>query len=219
MSLMWPGPIDQGAYDVYVETWHEAQGRHAATRRAGRAAARRLHDGARDRADREGGTRHRPARHGRSDAAREQRPQARPPRAPRGRVRAALGPLQHILATSRTRSRRRRHADQIAERFAGILEPGLVDYIVLQLPTGDMTFDEAKRTMDLFGSRGQAELEKAVRRLIRVRPGHAARRLRRIGFPGRMPRKRRTLVASLHLAWGAVVGRRSGGWHCASRAG
>ena len=26
MNLMWPGPINQEAYDVYVETWHKHKG-------------------------------------------------------------------------------------------------------------------------------------------------------------------------------------------------
>ena len=50
-------------------------------------------------------------------------------------------------------------AEQIKDRFAGILEPGLTDYIVLQVPTGDMTLDEAKRTMDLFISEVKPQLE------------------------------------------------------------
>lgn len=41
---------------------------------------------------------------------------------------------------------------QIADRFATLLEPGLIDRIVLQVPTGDMTIDEARRTVDLFAS-------------------------------------------------------------------
>ena len=43
--------------------------------------------------------------------------------------------------------------EQIAERFAGMLEPGYVDHIALQVPTGDMTYDEARRTVELFGAR------------------------------------------------------------------
>ena len=42
-----------------------------------------------------------------------------------------------------------------------ILEPGLTDYIVLQIPAGDMTLDEAKRTMDLFCSEVKPQLEEA----------------------------------------------------------
>ena len=50
--------------------------------------------------------------------------------------------------------------EQIAERFAGVLEPGYVDHIALQVPTGDMTYDEARRTVDLFGAEVMPVLEK-----------------------------------------------------------
>jgi hypothetical protein len=53
-------------------------------------------------------------------------------------------------------------AEQIKDRFAAILEPGLTDYIVLQIPTGDMTLDEAKRTMDIFCSDVKPSLEAAA---------------------------------------------------------
>ena len=43
--------------------------------------------------------------------------------------------------------------------FAAILEPGLTDYIVLQLPTGDMTLDEARRTMEVFITEVKPQLE------------------------------------------------------------
>ncbi len=52
-------------------------------------------------------------------------------------------------------------AEQITERLAGILEPGLTDYIVLQLPTGDMTLDEARRTVEIFASEVKPQLETA----------------------------------------------------------
>ena len=42
-----------------------------------------------------------------------------------------------------------------------ILETGLTDYIVLQLPTGDMTFDEARRSLELFISDVKPQLEQA----------------------------------------------------------
>ena len=75
---------------------------------------------------------------------------------------AALGPLRNIMAHIEDAiSAGAGTADQIAERFAGILEPGLTDYIVLQLPTGDMTLDEARRTMDLFVTEVKPQLEKA----------------------------------------------------------
>jgi hypothetical protein len=50
--------------------------------------------------------------------------------------------------------------DQIAERFAAMLPPGLIDYVALQLPTGDMTFAEAKCTVELFVSDVKPLLEK-----------------------------------------------------------
>jgi hypothetical protein len=52
--------------------------------------------------------------------------------------------------------------DQIAERLAVILEQGLTDYIVLQVPVGDMTIDEAKRTLELFATEVKPQLEKAA---------------------------------------------------------
>ena len=77
---------------------------------------------------------------------------------------AALGPLRNIMAHIEDAiSAGAGTVDQIAERFAGILEPGLTDYIVLQIPTGDMTLDETKRTMDLFINRGQAAAGEAIR--------------------------------------------------------
>ena len=73
---------------------------------------------------------------------------------------AALGPLRKILGSidgaiqygSGT-------VEQIRDRFAELLGQGLTDYIVLQIPTGDMTFAEAKRTMDLFCSKVKPDLE------------------------------------------------------------
>ncbi len=52
--------------------------------------------------------------------------------------------------------------DQIAERLAEILEPGLTDHIVFQIPSGDMTMDEAKRTLELFVTEVKPELEKVA---------------------------------------------------------
>ena len=41
-----------------------------------------------------------------------------------------------------------------------MLEPGYVDHIALQVPTGDMTYDEARRTVELFGAEVMPALEK-----------------------------------------------------------
>ena len=76
---------------------------------------------------------------------------------------AALGPLHNIMSHMEDAiNAGAGTVDQIAERFAGILEPGLTDYIVLQLPTGDMTLDESKRTMELFITEVKPQLEKAA---------------------------------------------------------
>jgi alkanesulfonate monooxygenase SsuD/methylene tetrahydromethanopterin reductase-like flavin-dependent oxidoreductase (luciferase family) len=48
---------------------------------------------------------------------------------------------------------------QIAERMAGLLEPGLIDLVVLMLPTGDMTMAESRRTLDLFVTEVKPQLE------------------------------------------------------------
>jgi alkanesulfonate monooxygenase SsuD/methylene tetrahydromethanopterin reductase-like flavin-dependent oxidoreductase (luciferase family) len=48
---------------------------------------------------------------------------------------------------------------QIADRFAGFLQSGMVDRVVLMLPTGDMTLDEARRSLDLFVEHVKPQLE------------------------------------------------------------
>jgi alkanesulfonate monooxygenase SsuD/methylene tetrahydromethanopterin reductase-like flavin-dependent oxidoreductase (luciferase family) len=48
---------------------------------------------------------------------------------------------------------------QIAERIAALLDDGMADYICFMMPTGDMTFDEAKRTLELFITEVQPQLE------------------------------------------------------------
>ncbi|HSB87203.1 MAG TPA: hypothetical protein VLD86_12875, partial [Ilumatobacteraceae bacterium] len=75
---------------------------------------------------------------------------------------AALMPLRRIIAHIEDAIHAGAGtAEQIKDRFAAILEPGLTDYIVLQLPTGDMTLEEAKRTMDVFCSDVKPALEAA----------------------------------------------------------
>ena len=64
--------------------------------------------------------------------------------------------------TSTRRSRPSGSPERIRDRFAEILEAGRTDHIVLQIPVGDMTFDEAKRTMDVFCSDVKPELEAAA---------------------------------------------------------
>jgi alkanesulfonate monooxygenase SsuD/methylene tetrahydromethanopterin reductase-like flavin-dependent oxidoreductase (luciferase family) len=160
MNLMWPGPIDQASHDLYVETWHKHRGDTmridgpnseprvgctmvlaiAPTESEALDIARRGMDGLLRRA----------LHVHRNDHL----------VLPEEECDAALGPLRRIMEHMEEAI----HAGagtpaQIAERFAAILEPGLTDYIVLQLPTGDMTLDEAKRTMELFITEVKPQLE------------------------------------------------------------
>ena len=160
MNLMWPGPIDQASYDLYVETWHKHKGDTirldgpnaeprvgctmllaiAPTEAEALDIARRGMDGLLRRA-------HNVHKHDHLVL-------------PEDECDAALGPLRNIMAHIEDAiNAGAGTVDQIAERFAGILEPGLTDYIVLQIPTGDMTLDEAKRTMDLFITEVKPQLE------------------------------------------------------------
>jgi alkanesulfonate monooxygenase SsuD/methylene tetrahydromethanopterin reductase-like flavin-dependent oxidoreductase (luciferase family) len=162
MSLMWAGPIDQRSYDAYVEAWHDHAGDGlrlegpdarprvactmlaaiAPTEKEALAIARRGMEGLVRRAE----LVHRNDRLILSEEESE----------------AALGPLRGILAHIEDAiAAGAGTADQIAERFAAILEPGLVEHIDLQLPVGDMTFDEARRTVEEFAAEVKPQLEKA----------------------------------------------------------
>lgn len=162
MSLMWPGPIDEQAYELYVETWHKHKGDTmrvdgpdseprvgctmllaiAPTTAEALDIARRGMDGLLRRA-------HNVHEHDHEVL-------------PADECDAALGPLRGIMAHIEDAiDAGAGTVDQIAERFADILEPGRTDYIVLQIPTGDMTLAEAKRTMDLFVTEVKPQLEKA----------------------------------------------------------
>lgn len=73
---------------------------------------------------------------------------------------AALIPLQRIL------SRKEAMIDngygspaKIVDRLGEIVAAGRVDHLVIQIPTGDMTLDEARRTLDLFCGEVQPVLE------------------------------------------------------------
>jgi hypothetical protein len=73
---------------------------------------------------------------------------------------AALGPLRKILGSIDNAIQfGAGTAEQIRDRFAELLAEGLTNYIVLQIPTGDMTFDEAKRTLDVFCTKVKPDLE------------------------------------------------------------
>ena len=39
---------------------------------------------------------------------------------------------------------------QIVDRVGALLDDGMVDYICFMFPTGDMSFDESRRTLELL---------------------------------------------------------------------
>ncbi len=163
MNLMWPGPIDQDSYDVYVETWNAHKGdTHrvdgpdsaprvgctmvlaiASTEDQALSIVRRGMDGLMRRT-------HNVHKYDHLVL-------------PDDECDAALGPLRRILAhVEGAIHAGAGTAEQIKDRFAAILEPGLTDYLVLQIPVGDMTLGEAKSTMDIFCSDVKPSLETAA---------------------------------------------------------
>lgn len=163
MNLMWPGPIDQETYDTYVETWNKHKGDTlrfdgpnskpkvgcamvlaiAPTEDEALDISRRGMEGLLRRA-------HNVHKHDHLVLPPEE-------------CEAALGPLNHILEHYEDALRAGAGTvDQISERFAAFLEPGLIDHVAFQIPTGDMTLDEAKRTIDVFVSEVKPKLEGAA---------------------------------------------------------
>lgn len=163
MSLMWPGPIDQATHDVYVETWHAHKGdTHrvdgpnsvprvgitmvlAISPNESKALeiARRGLTGLLRRA-------HNVHRHDHDVL-------------PEDECDAALGPLRRITDNIEAAiNAGAGTASQITDRFGGLLASGLTDYIVLQIPVGDMTLAEAKDTMNVFCSEVKPALEAAA---------------------------------------------------------
>ena len=51
---------------------------------------------------------------------------------------------------------------QIVERVGSLLEDGMADYICFMFPTGDMSYDEAQRTLELFVTDVMPELEPSI---------------------------------------------------------
>jgi len=162
MSLMWPGPVPDEVYETYVDSWEKHRGDSlrvdgpdsrpqvgitmlvaiAPTEEEALAIARRGMTGLVRRAE---------AVHARDRLILSE-----------ADCEAALRPLHAILAhVEDAIAAGAGTTGQIAERFAAILEPGRVDHVALQLPTGDMTYEEARRTFELFASEVKPQLERA----------------------------------------------------------
>jgi alkanesulfonate monooxygenase SsuD/methylene tetrahydromethanopterin reductase-like flavin-dependent oxidoreductase (luciferase family) len=160
MSLMWPGKIDQAAYEKYLQAWDDHKDDPirldgpdskprvaytmllsiAPTEAEALDVARRGMDGL---------VRRTHSNHQFDHLV-----------LPPDECEAAQGPLRAIHANMELVVRAGAGTPgQIAERLAGLLEEGLTDYICFMLPTGDMTMDEAKRTLDLFVTEVRPQLQ------------------------------------------------------------
>ena len=162
LKLMFPGPIPKAAYDIYVEAWH-----------AHRDDPVRL-DGPEDEPtvgatmviaiDRDESVARNVVTRGIQGLMRRAQAVHRWDAEVLGEegADAALGPLRRIMS----------HIDaaieaghgtpnKLIDRFGHIIEGGMVDHIVLQTPTGDITMDEARSTLELFCSEVQPVLEAA----------------------------------------------------------
>jgi alkanesulfonate monooxygenase SsuD/methylene tetrahydromethanopterin reductase-like flavin-dependent oxidoreductase (luciferase family) len=160
LNLMWPGPVPREVFDLYNESWYEHK--NADVRLDGPDAQPRVgctmliaiaedESEALDVATRgmNGLVRRTHAVH-RWDVELLGQDGAD----------AAIGPLRKILGSiDQAIQFGSGTAEQIRDRFAAILGEGLTDYIVLQIPTGDMSFDEAKRTLDIFCTKVKPDLE------------------------------------------------------------
>ena len=154
MSLMWPGPIDRKAYDAYVEAWNEHKGGPVrfdgpdCRPRVGCTMIVAIAPTEQEALDvgRRGDGRTGPA----DRAVHQQRSSDHVPRGLREGDRASACDSRARRAGGSRRARA--PPSRSAERFAAMLEPGLSSISNLQIPTGDMTFDEARRTFELFAS-------------------------------------------------------------------
>ena len=160
MSLMWPGKIDEAAYELYLQAWHDHKGESMrfdgpdAEPRVGYSmllaiapTEQEAHDVARR--GMEGLIRRTQAAH-RFDHLKVSKDE----------VYAAQGPLRAIHANMDIAIQFGAGTPgQIGERVTALLDDGMADYICFMMPTGDMTFDEAKRTLELFITEVQPQLE------------------------------------------------------------
>ncbi len=159
LNLMWPGPIPQEAYDAYVQTWNEHANDPVRANRPGDVprvgivemiVVSRDEGAAKDIAARgwKGLMRRIVDTHTLDRLALDE-DQAEAALNPLARGAFALmGPdgdalLPELTATSGTPG----HVRSVVERYAA---EGRSDYLVLQLPTGDMTFEEATSSIRLF---------------------------------------------------------------------
>jgi alkanesulfonate monooxygenase SsuD/methylene tetrahydromethanopterin reductase-like flavin-dependent oxidoreductase (luciferase family) len=159
LSLVWPGPIPQDAYDLYVNTWNQYKG--SAIRADGpddmpRVGTSELlgisHDETEAKAVAARGYKglfRRIANVHTFDSMVLDEFQAEAALNPLARGAQALSApggdamLPDLTQKSGTPA-------QVAEHIQQIVDDGRSEYIILQLPTGDMTFKEAMSSLELF---------------------------------------------------------------------
>lgn len=162
MRLMFPGPIPQDAYDLYVETWHahaddpirfDAPGDRPTVGSTMIMAIDHDESRARDvmRRGMDGLMR-------RTHAVHQWDAEVLGEEA----ADAALGPLRRILGHKEAVIENGYGVpSKIVDRLGDVADAGRVDHLIIQVPTGDMTYDEARRTLDLFCSEVQPQLQAA----------------------------------------------------------
>jgi alkanesulfonate monooxygenase SsuD/methylene tetrahydromethanopterin reductase-like flavin-dependent oxidoreductase (luciferase family) len=163
MNLIWPGLIDQETYDHYVETWHKHKGDTIrvdgpdSKPRVGCVMMLAISDDEQEALE--------VARRGMDGLIRRTHAVHRFDHLVLSKEECdnAMAPLQHILSHAEPAVKAGAGTpDQIAERLAGVLEAGLTDHIVFQIPSGDMTFEEARSTLERFITDVKPQLEKAA---------------------------------------------------------
>ena len=165
MSLMWPGKISQAAFEQYLEAWHGDK--DDAIRFDGPDSEPRVgYSMLLAIAPTEGEARE-IARRGMEGLVRRTRNAHRYDylRLSEQECYDAQGALRAILANMEPAIQIGSGTPaQIVERVGALLEDGMADYICFMFPTGDMTFEESKRTLELLISEVIPQLEPSAAR-------------------------------------------------------
>jgi alkanesulfonate monooxygenase SsuD/methylene tetrahydromethanopterin reductase-like flavin-dependent oxidoreductase (luciferase family) len=151
MSLMWPGKISESAYEQYLKAWHDHKGdpiRFDGLDSEPRVGYSMLlviapdEDEAREIARRgmEGLVRRTRNAH-RYDHLKLSERECYDAQ---GALRAILANMEPAIQIGSGTPA------QIVERVGSLLDDGMADYIAFMFPTGDMTFEESRRTLELL---------------------------------------------------------------------
>jgi alkanesulfonate monooxygenase SsuD/methylene tetrahydromethanopterin reductase-like flavin-dependent oxidoreductase (luciferase family) len=165
MSLMWPGKITEAAFEQYLEAWHGHK--HDEIRVDGPESEPRVgysmllsiaptEDEARRVARRgmEGLVRRTQNAH-RYDHLKLSEQECYDAQ---GALRAIIANMEPAIVIGAGTP------PQIVERIGALLEDGMADYICFMFPTGDMTFEESRRTLELLITEVIPQLEPSLAR-------------------------------------------------------